>query len=184
MCIWMSMCMSMCIWMSMWHACECCLCPLQFRRVNGINMMCRAHQLVMEGYKWHFNQTVLTIWSAPNYCYRYTSSCGVRYSLSMYLLLLFLQMWQCCSDIWTGWTFDVKLPDIWSSTKCEYCFQIPHLLPNMLPNVSHTLGGARGADQEAYSRVFLMTLAITHLSLPSIVTSPHLTSHHINLLTV
>ena len=42
----------------------------QFRRENGISMMCRAHQLVMEGFKWHFNQTVLTVWSAPNYCYR------------------------------------------------------------------------------------------------------------------
>lgn len=43
----------------------------QFNASNDIDMICRAHQLVMEGYKWHFNETVLTVWSAPNYCYRY-----------------------------------------------------------------------------------------------------------------
>ncbi len=42
----------------------------QFCTQNGVDMICRAHQLVMEGYKWHFNETVLTVWSAPNYCYR------------------------------------------------------------------------------------------------------------------
>ena len=42
----------------------------QFNQTNHIDLICRAHQLVMEGYKWHFNETVLTVWSAPNYCYR------------------------------------------------------------------------------------------------------------------
>ena len=32
--------------------------------------MARAHQLVMEGYNWSHEGAVVTIFSAPNYCYR------------------------------------------------------------------------------------------------------------------
>ena len=42
----------------------------QFNRHNSIDLICRAHQLVMEGYRVMFNETLATVWSAPNYCYR------------------------------------------------------------------------------------------------------------------
>ena len=42
----------------------------EFNRVNGLQFVSRAHQLVMEGYNWSHDENVVTIFSAPNYCYR------------------------------------------------------------------------------------------------------------------
>jgi diadenosine tetraphosphatase ApaH/serine/threonine PP2A family protein phosphatase len=42
----------------------------EFLRVNRLQRIARAHQLARDGYKWFFDNTLVIVWSAPNYAYR------------------------------------------------------------------------------------------------------------------
>ncbi|KAK6823091.1 Serine/threonine-protein phosphatase PP2A catalytic subunit [Aspergillus parasiticus] len=41
-----------------------------FNHANGLSLVARAHQMVMDGYLWSHDKLVVTVFSAPNYCYR------------------------------------------------------------------------------------------------------------------
>jgi serine/threonine-protein phosphatase PP1 catalytic subunit len=43
-----------------------------FLKNNKLQLLCRAHQLVSEGYKFFSNNKLITVFSAPNYC----GNCG------------------------------------------------------------------------------------------------------------
>ncbi|KPJ02343.1 Serine/threonine-protein phosphatase 2A catalytic subunit beta isoform [Papilio xuthus] len=65
-----------------------------FNHSNGLTLVSRAHQLVMEGYNWCHDRNVVTIFSAPNYCYRCGNQAAIM-ELDDALKYSFIDMFVC-----------------------------------------------------------------------------------------
>ena len=50
---------------------------LKFNYTNDLHLICRAHQMVMNGFNWSHDRNLCTIFSAPNYCYRCGNQAGI-----------------------------------------------------------------------------------------------------------
>ena len=72
-----------------------------FNHNNGLQLIARAHQLVMEGYNWSHDRNVVTIFSAPNYCYRCGNQAAIM-ELDEHLK-------------YTLWVFGCQSHPIWTS---------------------------------------------------------------------
>ena len=49
----------------------------KFLHLNGVSHIARAHQLCNEGYQVLFDDKFSTVWSAPNYCFRFQNKASV-----------------------------------------------------------------------------------------------------------
>ena len=49
----------------------------EFLDRNNLDLVCRAHQVVEDGYEFFANRRLVTVFSAPNYCNEFDNSAGL-----------------------------------------------------------------------------------------------------------
>ena len=48
-----------------------------FCQANDLELIVRAHEIVQDGYRFSFDMKLITIFSAPNYCNKFSNAGGV-----------------------------------------------------------------------------------------------------------
>ncbi|KAL9102051.1 MAG: hypothetical protein Q9163_002759 [Psora crenata] len=124
-----------------------------FNHNNGLTLVARAHQLVMEGYNWSQERNVVTIFSAPNYCYRCGNQAAIM-EIDEHLKYTFLQFDPCPragepmvsrpahdSDIDLSLKFGYRtMPYYRPLTRCEGCQTNPQIAkPKNIMNIQDFL---------------------------------------------
>lgn len=49
----------------------------EFLNNQDLDLVCRAHQVVEDGYEFFANKRLVTVFSAPNYCDEFDNSAGI-----------------------------------------------------------------------------------------------------------
>ncbi|POV99338.1 hypothetical protein PSTT_13867 [Puccinia striiformis] len=107
-----------------------------FSHENDLDLIARAHQLVMEGYKLMFDDSIVTVWSAPNYCYR---SVSFLLSFSLYYSMLITPFHFCsrCGNVASILQLDEHLHSVYQVF--EAAPQDPRGVPAKTASLSYFL---------------------------------------------
>ena len=60
----------------------------KFLRENDLDLICRSHQVVNEGYEFFADRSLITVFSAPDYCGAF-DNCGAMMTVSKDLVCSF-----------------------------------------------------------------------------------------------
>ena len=71
----------------------------RFLQKHDMDLICRAHQVVEDGYEFFSKRQLVTLFSAPNYCGEFDNA-GAMMSVDESLLCSFQV---CCCDMLTGY---------------------------------------------------------------------------------
>ncbi|TXT04025.1 uncharacterized protein COLE_07722 [Cutaneotrichosporon oleaginosum] len=139
-----------------------------FNHNNGLTLVARAHQLVMEGFSWSQERNVVTIFSAPNYCYRCGNQAAIL-EVDDALKYTFLQFDPAPR---AGEPLVSRRPPDYVSCRLQSAQLISVPVKHFAYRARASPGGPQ--DQQSDSRTLLLSLSPDPASQPYYRAGPHL----------